>query len=223
MMRAVKRWTSVLALVLSACGSSEPPLPSIVSVTPASMAANENILLTVELAGLFPFKADYKADSAQLFTSAHLSIADQSFDILRSEEKGKRLLVEVPPGLPVGPQELRVDLTDGRQVVFADGFVVTPPLAIDNLAIDPITTQIRARPFNIRIRVAGPDAELFHSRVKLRVSRGTITPPVSGPFNDGTTLTEVTLDAAEGANITITAEDYSGHTVTSNDFRLSPN
>lgn len=223
MMRAVKRWTSVVALVLSACGPSEPALPSIVSVTPASMAANESVLLTVDLQGAFPLRADYKADFAQLFTPASLSIADRRFDILRSEEKGKRLLVEILPPLPEGPQQLRVDLTDGRQVVFADGFEVTPPLAIDNLAIDPITTQIRLRPFNIRIRVAGPDAELFHGRVKLRVSRGTITPPVSGSFTDGTTLTEVTVDATEGANITITAEDYAGHTVTSNDFLLKQN
>jgi len=223
MMSAVNRWTSVLALVLCACGSSELPLPSIVSVTPASMAANESILLSVELEGAFPFKVDYGADSASLVTSARMKIADQPFEILQTEEKGQRLFAEIPPGLPVGPQELRVEFVDGRQVAFEDGFEVTPPLDITGLTIDPITTQIRLRPFSIRIRVAGPDAELFKGRVKLRSSRGTMTPAVSGPFSNGTCLQEVILDDTGGANLTITAEDYAGHGVTSNDFRLSPN
>jgi hypothetical protein len=223
MMRAVNRRTLALSLVLCACGSAEQPLPSIVSVTPPSMAQNERIAVTVELEGTFPFKVDYASDSASLATSAHLSIADQTIGLLRSEEKGKRLLAEIPPGLPVGPQELRVELSDGRRVVFAGGFEVTPPLDITNLSIDPITTQIRLRPFLIRVRVAGPDAELFHGQVKLKASRGTITPPTCGPFSDGTCAQEVTLDDTSGANVTITAEDYAGHTVTSNDFQLRPN
>jgi hypothetical protein len=223
MLLAVNRWTSVLALSLCACGSSEEPLPSIVTVTPSTMAANERILLTVNLEGSFPFKVDYGEDSASLFTSARLNIADQSFAIFRAEAKGQRLFADILPGLPVGPQELKVELADGRQVAFAQGFQVTPPLAIDNLSIDPITTQIRLRPFNIRVRVAGEDAELFHGLVKLKVSRGSITPDTCGPFNDGTCAQEITLDDTSGANLTITAEDYAGHTVTSNDFRLNPN
>src|SRR5438128_493769 len=150
MMRAVNRRTLALSLVLCACGSAEQPLPSIVSVTPPSMAQNERIVVAVELEGTFPFKIDYASDSASLATSAHLSVADQSIGLLRSEEKGKRLLAEIPPGLPVGPQEFRVELTDGRRVVFADGFEVTPPLDISNLSIDPITTQICLTPFLIR-------------------------------------------------------------------------
>jgi hypothetical protein len=224
MMRAVNRWTSLLALVLCACGSSELPLPSIASVTPTSMAANERILLTVELQGTFPFKVDYDEDSARLVTSARVSIADQPFEILRREEKGKRLLVEISPGLPVGQQELRVELADGQQVVSAEGFQVTPPLDITGLSIDPIPSpQIRLRPFNLRVRVAGPDAELFKGRVNLRVSRGSIMPAVCGPFSNGTCLVEIVLDDTGGANLTITAEDAAGHVVTSNDFRLNPN
>jgi hypothetical protein len=187
------------------------------------MAANESVLLTVALQGTFPFKVDYGGDSASLVTSTRLSIADQPFALVRTEEKGQRLFAEIPSGLPVGSQELRVEFQDGRQVAFADGFQVTPPLDITGLSIDPITTQVRMRPFTIRIRVAGPDAELFKSRVKLRASRGLITPPVSNcAFSNGTCLQEVTLDDASGANIMITAEDYAGHQFTSNDFRLLP-
>lgn len=222
-MRAVNRRSLALSLVLCACGSSEQPLPSIVSVTPPSMAQNEKIVVTVVLEGTFPFKVDYASDSASLATSAQLGIADQRINLLRSEEKGKRLLAELDPGLPVGQQELRVELSDGRQVVLADGFEVKPPLDITNLTIDPITTQIRLRPFPIRVRVAGPDAELFRGQVKLKVSRGLITPPTCPAFKDGTCSVDVTLDDASGANVTITAEDYAGHTVTSNDFQLRPN
>ncbi|HYI01858.1 hypothetical protein [Hyalangium sp.] len=220
----MKRWMSVLALPLCACGASELPLPSIVSVAPTSMAANERILLTVNLEGTFPFKVAYSEDSAELVTSARLGIGEQTFDILRTEEKGYRLLSEVGEGLPVGPHELRVELTDGRQVVFEDGFEVTQPIDITGIAIDPIATQIRLKPFRVILRAQGPDAELFQGRVNLSVSNGTMTPTQSSPFNQGVLLQEdVTVDAPGGSFVTITAMDSAGHSVTSNSFRVLAN
>jgi hypothetical protein len=222
-MEAVNRWMAVLSLVLCACGSSEVPLPSVVSVAPPSMAANESILLTVDLDQAPPPKFDYGTSSAELLTSARVSIGEQEFDVLQVEEKGKRLVVELPPGMPVGPQEFQVKFADGRKAMFESGFEVKPPLDITGLSIDPITTQIRLRPFPIRIRVAGPDAELFQGRVKLSASKGSITPTVSGPFAKGLRLQEVVLDDTGGGNVTITVEDYAGHSFTSADFRLNPN
>lgn len=223
MMASVNRWMSVLGLVLCACGPSELPLPSVVSVTPPSMAANESILLTVNLESAPPARFDYGQSSAELLSSARVSIGGQEFEILQVEEKGKRLLVELPPGLPVGPQEFRVLFKDGSQVTFGNGFEVTPALDITGLSIDPITTQVRLRPFFIWIRVAGPDAELFKGRVKLSTSRGKLTPTISGPFQRGFRMQEVVVDDTAGANVSITAADYAGHVFTSNDFRLNPN
>lgn len=236
-MRAVNRRTLALSLVLCACGSSsEQPLPSIVSVTPQSMAANEQILLTVDLEGTFPFKVDYASDSANLDNPARLSIADQPFDIFQSEEQGKRLLAKVGPGLPEGEHELRIDLSDGRQVTFAQHFLVTPGPGPDpdpdpdpeptydiSLSIDQIPTQIRLRPFSIRVRAAGEDADIFRGSVTLSVSRGSITPTTCGPFSAGTCSVEITLDADSGADLTITAQDSGGHIATSNGFQLRPN
>lgn len=219
-MRAVNRRSLALSLVLCACGSAEQPLPSIISVTPAYMAQNEQIVMTVDLEGTFPFKVDYASDSASLATSARLIIADQPFELLRNEQKGTRLLAEITPGLPVGPQELRVELSNGSRVVFAEGFKVTPPLDITNLSIDPITTQLSGQSFLVRVRVAGPDAELFRGYVKLKVSRGSITPSTCGPFSKGFCEKSILLDASSGADLTITAEDAAGHTVTSNGFQL---
>jgi hypothetical protein len=187
------------------------------------MAANESVLLTVALQGTFPFKVDYGADSASLVTSTRLSIADRPFELVRTEAKGQRLLARISPGLPVGPHELRVEFQDGRQVAFADGFQVTPALDITGLSIEFIQTQVRLRPFTIRIRVAGPDAELFKGPVDLEASRGRITPLVSScSFSGGLCQQEVTLDDTSGANITITVKDSAGHQFTSNDFRLLP-
>src|SRR5205809_106905 len=99
------------------------------------------------------------------------------------------------------------------------GVSVAPPSMATNerilLSIDPITTQVREKKFTIRIRVAGPDAELFQGRVKLSTSRGSITPPLSTvPFSQGLCLQEVSLDDAGGNNVTITVEDYAGHSFT---------
>lgn len=223
-MTAVNRWMSVLGLVLCACGSSEVPLPSVVSVAPPSMATNESILLTVDLDAAPAPRFDYGSSTAELSTSALVSIGGQDFQVLQVTNQGKRLVAEIPPGLPVGPKDLQVKFTDGRQTASASGFEVTPALDIVGLSIDPITTQVRLRPFTIRIRVMGPDAELFRGRVKLSTNRGSITPTVSGPFmRGGLLMQEVVIDDTGGVNVTITAEDYAGHVATSNDFRLNPN
>jgi hypothetical protein len=223
MIAAVKRWISALSMVLCACGTSEVPLPSVVAVAPTSMAANESILLTVDLDRAPPPRFDYGDSTAELDTSAQVSIGDQDFNVLQVEERGQRLVVELPPGLPVGPQELQVTFADGRQVSFESGFEVKPPLDITGLAINPITTQLRLRPFSITIRAIGPDAELFQGRVKLSASKGSITPTVSGPFKQGVRIQEVVLDDTGGSNVSITVEDYAGHSATSPDFRLNPN
>jgi hypothetical protein len=224
MMEAVNRWMSVLSLALCACGSADVPLPSIVSVAPPSMATNERVLLTVDLDQAPPPKLDYGNSSAEFLTSVRVSIGEQEFDVSQVQERGKRLVVDLPPGMPVGPQDFQIKFADGRKTMFESGFEVKPPLNITELSIDPITTQVRLRKFTIRIRVAGPDAELFHSRVKLSASKGSITPDVSdAPFSQGVCTQEVTLDDTGGNNVTITAEDYAGHTFTSNDFRLNPN
>jgi hypothetical protein len=187
------------------------------------MAANESILLAVDLDQAPPPRFDYGNSSAELLTSARVSIGEQEFDVLQVEEQGKRLVVEIPPGMPVGSQEFQVTFADGRKTSFESGFEVKPPLNITELSIDPITTQVRLRKFSIRIRVAGPDAELFQGRVRLSTSKGSITPTVSGPFSRGLCMQDVVLDDTGGSNVSITVEDYAGHSFTSNDFRLNPN
>jgi hypothetical protein len=219
----LRRWTPVLALLLWACGSSEVPLPSIVAISPERMSTSENILLTIELDGPLPFKVDYGKSSAEVLTSALVGIANQELRVIRVEEAGRRVIAEVMPGLPVGPQDLRVVLEDGREAVLERGFEVTPPLDITDFRIDPIATQLRLRPFTIMIRAQGPDAALFRGRVKLSTSKGTITPSVSGPFNAGECLQEIIVDETGGANVAILVEDYAGHTGISNTFRLDPN
>jgi hypothetical protein len=222
MLTVVSRWTSTLVLLLCACSSSELPLPSIVSVSPASMAANERIQLIIELEGALPLKVDYGEDSVAMSTSAVVTIGEQELQILGTEQGGRRLIAEVAPGLPLGSQDLRVVLEDGREAVLERGFQVTQPLNITDFSIDPVLTQFRLRPFFINIRVRGPDAELFKGPVKLSTSKGEIIPTRSGAFNAGLCVQEVRIDDTGGANITIFVEDFAGRTGMSNDFRLNP-
>jgi hypothetical protein len=186
------------------------------------MSADETLLLTVQLDGALPLRLDYGENSAELLTLAHVDIANREFKVLRVEDKGQRFIAEILPGLPAGLQDVKVTLQDGRQVVLEQSFEVKPPLDITEVRIDPIATQIRQRPFNITIRMIGPDAELFRGRVKLAVTRGVITPQVSSPFGRGVHIQEVTVDDTSGLPVAIIVEDYVGRSATSNDFRLLP-
>jgi hypothetical protein len=223
MMLLVNRWTAVLALLLSACGSSEVPLPSIVSVEPRGMSTNESILLAVELDRPLPPRLDYGDSSVEMLSLAQVGIADREFNVIRVEENGRRIIAEILPGLPVGQQDLRILLENGQATVLEEGFEVTPALELTGFQIDPIGTQVRQRPFSITIRAQGPDAALFRGRVMLRSTKGTVDPPVSGLFEAGVRTQVLSIDDTGGNNVAIIVEDYVNHTATSNEFRLNPN
>ncbi|MDY7232884.1 hypothetical protein [Hyalangium rubrum] len=195
-------------------------MPSIASVTPQRISTSECVALAVELNGALPLKLDYAKDSVELLSLGALGIADRSFSILRMEDQGRRLLTEVPAGLPVGVQDVRVTLADGQQLVRPAAFEVTRPLVLEGFQIEYVLDQVRQVPFTLTIRVTGPDAKLFQSRVKLRSNRARIEPALSAPFVEGVLVQEVTMDDAAGNNVLIEVEDCTGRVVKSNEFRL---
>ena len=210
----------MIALLLCACGSSEPLLPSIVSVTPARLSTSECVLLEVELDGALPLKLDYGKDSVELITLTQVGIAGQSFSVQEMEDQGRRLLTELPAGLPVGKQDVRVTLQDGQQALLPGGVEVTPRLVLETFRIDPIMTQVRNQPFTVTIRATGQDAHLFQGRVRLRSNRGTLEPSWSKPFQAGLLEQVVMIDDTGGNNVLIEMTDCDHRMVNSNEFRL---
>ncbi len=223
-MPPVNRWTSVLALLLCACGSSETPLPpSIVSVTPQRVSMSECTLLTVALEGELPLKLDYGKGSVEVGTLAQVvEVSGRNAPVLGVEGQGRRIITDLQAGLPVGTHDVRVTLQDGRQALLPDGLEVTPPLALETFRIDPIIDQVREEPFTVTIRAVGPDAHRFQGRVLLRSNRGTLQPAWSQPFQQGVLTQEISIDAVGGNNVLIELTDCSGRMTNSNDFRLEP-
>lgn len=210
----------MIAVLLGGCGSG-PPLPSIVSVEPQRLSTSESVQMTVRLEGGVPLRVDYSERSAELFPLTYVSIADRKLPIVEAKEQGRLLIVELLPGLPVGPQDLRIEFQDGQQVVREKGFEVTPPLQLTGFVVEPIGPQAVETPFSITLRAVGQDAALFRSRVKLYSNNGTVEPEVSRPFEAGVLTQEITVDNIGPRPVSILVEDYVGHTGRSNEFSVS--
>jgi hypothetical protein len=217
----VRRWLSVLALLLCACGSSEPPVPSIVSVSPAHFSRSECVLLSVELDGALPVKLDYGKDSAELARLAKLGIGEREVPVEAIEDQGRRLVAHLFEGLPVGKHNVRVTLEDGEQLVLPDAIEVTGALVLDTFQFDQIGPQLRETPFPITLRATGPDAQRFQGRVLLRSNKGKLEPEWSNNFLRGVLTQEVSIDLT-GGNVIIEMVDCDRRTVSSNEFRLDP-
>jgi hypothetical protein len=216
-----RQWVSLPVLWLCACGSTEPPLPSIVSIEPTSMPADSRFLLNVDFSGVLPVKVDYGEGGAELIAPARVSIADRDFEELRLQEHGHRLTLDIIPWLPVGTQDVRVQFQDGRQVVLEKGFEVQSPLSLTGFQIDPIGSQVRRQPFTITIRAVGPDAARFQGRVIVRSTQGDVNPKVSDAFEAGVLQQELTGEDASQSTVSIIVEDYAGHTGISNEFLIA--
>jgi hypothetical protein len=220
-MSPVRRWTSVLALLLCACGSSEPPVPSIVSVSPARISMSECVLMTVELDGALPVKLDYGKDSVELAKLVQLRVGEREVPLESIQDEGRRLSAHLFSGLPVGTHDVRITFEDGQQLVAPAAVEVTGRLVLETFQFDPIVTQVRDTPFPITLRATGPDAQRFEGRVLLRSNKGKLEPEWSNNFQQGVLTQEVSIDAT-GGNILIELVDCEGRSVLSNEFRLDP-
>lgn len=217
----VRRWTPVFSLLLCACGSSEPPVPSIVSVAPTRISSSECVLMTVELEGALPVKLDYGSDSAELAKLAQLRVGEREVPLESIQDKGRHLAAHLFSGLPPGMHEVRVTLADGQQLVAPDAVEVTGRLLLDTFQIDSIGPQVRDTPFPITLRATGPDAQRFQGRVLLRSNKGKLEPEWSNLFQNGVLTQEVSIDAG-GGNVLIEMVDCEGRMVSSNEFQLAP-
>ncbi|MFL5350063.1 MAG: hypothetical protein ACJ8AT_35245 [Hyalangium sp.] len=234
----MKRTSWVLwPLLLCACGPTQLPPPSIVSVMPGQVAAGVPSTLSVRVDAVLPLTVDYQAggvDPAQL--SMAMRLAGQEVDVPFAEPDGT-LIVPVPEGLPEGAYDVQLTLADGREAVREQAFSVVPAATLNgpnpnpqdgfvggvrSFLIDPIPEQVRDRPFQITLRADGPEAKLFQAPVSLRASVGTLTLVTPGAFVDGVLVEELSM-SHPGANIYLLVEDTQGHKGLSNSFRVRPN
>lgn len=222
MMTPVSRWICAFALLLCACGSSEPQAAAIMSVTPQRVSRSECALLTVDLEGSLPVKLDYGKDSVELTGLVKVAVGGRDVPVELVQQQGRRVQAHLYAGLPVGMHDVNVTLTDHQDLVSAGGLEVVGPLVLETFQIDPIPTQNREQTFPVTIRAIGPDAQKFQGRVLLRSNKGKLEPEWSDPFQQGVLTQEVSIDVTGSNNLVIEMVDCEGRTVNSNVFRLAP-
>jgi hypothetical protein len=217
----MRSWLPVPVLLVCACSPTAQPLPTIASVEPASMPEDSRFSLTVQLEGLFPLEVDYGGGTAEVNGAERVIVAGKDCEITGTGDDGQLLTVDVIPWLPMGPQDVQIELKDGRQVVLEKGFVVTPKLQLTGFEISPIGNQIRRQPFTVRIQALGPDAGRFQGQVIIRSTQGDVNPKLSDAFTAGVLEQSLTGDVSTDSSVGLIVEDYAGHTGLSNDFLLA--
>lgn len=211
----------LLAACLLACGGSPLPEPRILSVLPAQVFADEETLLVARVDAVAPFQVDYAERTFTAETGATLSIGGTELGPLEAEPGGL-LVARLPPGLPVGAQDVRITFADGRSALAPGALQVSPARATVAFAFDPIAEQQEGRTFPITVRAVGPEGAQFEGAVLLFDGEDRpLTPPATGAFTKGVVTLDVTVNR-NGANIVLSARDGAGRVGVSNPFRVRP-
>ncbi|MDC0706850.1 hypothetical protein POL68_00025 [Stigmatella sp. ncwal1] len=216
-------WRLCLLPLLWACSNSgtEGTPITLTSVTPATMSSSECIDVEVGLTGDPPFTLDYGTSTAQTVTVTQVSIGQQGFPVSSLRRTAGGFTLPLPSEMPEGKQDVRVLLSDKRELVLPGGFEVTAPLRINGFTIDYVLDQYPGEPFSLVIRAAGEDAVNFRGKGRLSAGGAVLQPEQSAAFDAGVLKQQVTLLGAPGT-VFIQMEDCTGLQTQSNDFRLLP-
>ncbi|MCP3161923.1 hypothetical protein [Myxococcus qinghaiensis] len=125
------RLTVLLALLLSACGSSAVlPAPTIRSVSPREAHVGYPGTVRVTLDVVLPIRVDYSRQEASAGTGVRLWFGAVEAPLREWDAEGT-LSADVPQGLGPGAHDIRVVLADGREALREDGFTLTEEVGID--------------------------------------------------------------------------------------------
>ncbi|WP_163869820.1 hypothetical protein [Myxococcus eversor] len=125
------RLTVLLALLLSACGSSAVlPAPTIRSVSPQEAHVGYLGTIRVTLDVVFPIRVDYSRQEASAGTGVRLWFGEVEAPLRDLDAEGT-LSADVPSGLEPGTHDVRVVLADGREALRVDGFTVIEEVVLD--------------------------------------------------------------------------------------------
>lgn len=236
-------------LLLGACGTSTllPP-PEILSVKPNVIVVNErDVILTVELEAVMPIHVDYAQEQASLSTVRVLLNTTELED--PAVDSDGTLTVAVPDDLERGTYDLRVALSDGREVVREKALEVVTPrdgrgddggtvpdevfdggilvgdrdTGVTGFEFDPIgELQQSGQSFEVQIRATGPRAARFQHEVTLRLNKrnASVSPTTLGPFTNGRFNARITV-TGKGGNMKLTVADEASEAEgTSNGFKV---
>ncbi|MFY2561883.1 hypothetical protein ACN469_30080 [Corallococcus terminator] len=124
------RITVLLALLLSACGSSAVlPAPTIRSVSPREAHVGYPGTIRVTLDVVRPIRVDYAQQEASAGTGVRLWFGEVEAP-LRDFGADGTLSADLPEGLEPGSHDVRVVLADGREARRDDGFTVTEEVVV---------------------------------------------------------------------------------------------
>lgn len=213
------RWLTLSGSLLhfAACGGEPPEAPRILAYVPDRLVEGSGGSITLETEGVPPLVVDYGASRVEVPERVELFLGDLALEGERRPEDPDHVVVAIPSALPIGDYPLRLRFEDGRQTRAAGSFRVSPSPVPIGYTFDPIAAQERGVPFEITLRAQGSAAADFDGTVQLSASKGSISPSVTGPFENGVRVETVTVTPVAD-ELTITASDDAGHSGTSNAF-----
>lgn len=202
-------------------GCVSPPLeePRILDFEPDRLVEGSGGVVIVGTEGVPPLLIDYGSSEIEVRENVEFFVGELALQGERSIQHPDQIVMRVPSDLPIGDYPLRLRLADGRETHAAGSFRVSPSPVPVSYTIDPIPDQDRGEPFEITIRALGSAAAGFDGVVSLSSSQGMVFPTVSGPFENGVRIETVTVTPVSDA-LAITASDETGHSGTSNTFRV---
>ncbi|WP_257461334.1 hypothetical protein [Archangium lipolyticum] len=232
----LRKTVLLCVLLLSACEPSSSPAPNIVSIEPEEVMRGETATIALELDAPLPVKVDYGKRTATLLGTPTLRIGGQEVTVQGLGQDG-RLLATVPADLTEGLQDVQLELGDGSGSIREQGLTVLPPppppaplssdggvagplLLLTGIQVDPIPDQVRGVPFDITLRVDGPEAATFQGQVLISTNKGRVTPNMSGAFTQGVRQEQVVLDK-QGGNVILTVRLGDSLVAQSNPFKVS--
>ena len=212
------RWLIVLAAALQACNGGTLPPPNIVSVQPASRPASASGEVTVVLDAVLPTVANYGANSATIDDTLVLKIGTRPFGPTRWTDGGV-VADFLPSVLPEGQYDVTLALGDGRTATAEGAFTVTQGAWPSGYSIDPIPSETSGVPFGVTLRANGPAIDGgFGGTVFLNVPGATVTPTISGPFQNGVRVEVITVTGAGNRRLVVT--DLVSNSAQSNPFQV---
>jgi hypothetical protein len=210
--------------MLVGCGSTALPEIKILSIRPSQMVACEGATVNLELDAVFPTHLDYQKSGASVDLGLAVRIGSLGLTDAHLVRGSPTVLLSatVPPSLAPGQYDVGIKVNDDRpEQILPNGFTVTPTLYPDSYALNPVHDQAVVVPFVITIRAQGPKAGQFNCTVAISSNHGSISPTVSGSFQHGFRVQQVTISSTH-PRMEITVTDDAGHLGSSNAFSVNP-
>jgi hypothetical protein len=223
-----KRFTLVLATLLSACEPTSPSLKpfQILDVTPLTQKTNESKSVRVQLDTDPAFFVDYGQPEARMVGQPQMVIGPRTVPL---SYLGHGLFEGTVEPLAAGSYTVGVSLGDGREATFATPYQVTAVESVARATYDftRIDPQVQGQPFivtitvNVHGQVQGEPPYEGTATLSIYSGGKTAFSVQLGPFTAGKIQQEVIIDQS-GDDFVAQIEDAQGEQAFSNAFPVAP-